>query len=140
MRSILIMCFLLLGNVYSLLAIADTSNTYVRLPLIISSTKDKPSFFYCDTVPDPQHQTSRKFSTEAIRVIMVNYGQMIRKFNNLGILDTNAHDINLYAFAAYHDPKYSYKKQKGFVDVFILWPSFRVTCKIGTGGRPLIPL
>ena len=65
---------------------------------------------------------------------------MIRKFNNLGIFDTNARDINLYAFAAYHDPKHIYKKQNGFVDVFILWPSFRITCKIGTGGRPLIPL
>lgn len=71
---------------------------------------------------------------------MMNYGQMIRKFNNLGIFDTNARDINHYAFAAYHDPKRIYKSQNGFVDILVLWPAYQVTCQAGTGGRPLIPL
>jgi hypothetical protein len=88
---------LLLGIIYPALVVANSSNTYLRFPLIESSTIDKPSFFYCNIVSDSQYPTSRKFSADAIRVIMVNYGQMIRKFNDLGILDTNARDINLYA-------------------------------------------
>lgn len=140
MRNVLAMCCLLLGIICPAMVIANSSSTYIRFPLSISSTIDKPSFFYCDITPDPEHPTSRKFSADAVRVIMVNYGQMIRKFNNLGILDTNVSDINYYAFAAYHDPKLIYKNQNGFVDVFILWPAYQVTCKVGTGGRPLIPL
>lgn len=138
MRKVLASCCLLASTISP--ALATPSSNYLRFSLTLSSTIKKPSFFYCTIVPDLQHPTSRKFSDDAVRVIMMNYGQMIRKFNNLGILDTNAHDINQYAFTAYHDPARVYKNQNGFVDVLVLWPAYQVTCQAGTGGRPLIPL
>lgn len=140
MKNVLAMSCLLLGIIYPVLGTSNSSSAYLRFPLVISSTIEKPSFFYCYITPDLQHPTNRKFSDDAVRVIMVNYGQMIRKFNDLGILDTNVRDINLYSFAAYHDPKIIYKNRNGFVDIFVLWPAYQVTCKVGTGGRPLIPL
>lgn len=112
----------------------------MRFLLEINSTKENLSFFHCTVEPNPYYPTTRKFSTELVRVIMVNYGQMIRQFNGLGMLDTTAHYINSYAFSAYHDPKPIYKNQRGFVDVFVTWPSYQVTCEKGTGGRPLPPL
>jgi hypothetical protein len=139
-KKILTNCFFILTATIPALVLAETATAYTRFALNASSTRNHPSFFYCTVVLDSKHPTSRKFSNDTVRVMMVNYGQMILKFNDLGMLDTNASEINHYAFSAYHDSRRIYKNQNGFVDVFVLWPSYKITCHMGKGGRPLIPL
>lgn len=139
MKIKILMKYFLIISLAPCLAIALPS-TYLRFPLNQFSTEKKPFYFNCTISPNNNYPTTRKFDADSIRVIMVNYAQMIRQFNGLGMLEATARYINTYAFATYHDPRPFYRNQPGFVDIFVTWPSYQVTCKNGLGGRPLTPV
>ena len=96
--------YLLIINMTTCHMIASAS-TYVRLPLHKFSSAKNPSYFNCTVTPNTRHPTTRKFATDSVKVMMVNYAQMTRQFNGLGILEATARYINSYAFATYHDPR-----------------------------------
>lgn len=119
-----------------------SGSTFYRLYLNTSSTQKNLQYFQCTVVSNPENQTIRHIPLLYVPVRMVNYGQMISNFNGLGILDTTADYINSYTFSAYHDPRSYYVNKKGFVDIFVSWPAYSVTCKTVsnfTQDRPLLP-
>jgi hypothetical protein len=134
--------FSLLLCLYFTCSSAATPSTAFRLQLSRKSTLQHLQYFRCDITPDQNYQTGIKVPPRFTRVIMVNFGQMMHKFNGLGILDTTAEYVNSYTFASYNDTGFKHLK-RGFVDVFVAWPSYKVNCfvvKKPSKKRPLAPV
>ncbi|GGF98902.1 MULTISPECIES: hypothetical protein [Cysteiniphilum] len=112
-----------------------------RLMLDINSTPQNPTTFHC-TVQFPEKNYNPSYSD---RIVMMNYGQMIKGFGNneandlksidRGRLLTTSKVLNNIYFEAYHDPSAFYKEIPGFVDVMVGVPDAKVSCTKGKGKR-----